>query len=62
MPFNGINPNSVVVLDNCAIHHVPELPELIKSVGALVKFLPPYSPDLMPIELAFGNIKGYIRE
>ena len=62
LPFNGINPNSLVVLDNCAIHHVPELPELIRSVGALVKFLPTYSPDLMPIELAFGKIKGYIKE
>ena len=60
MPFNGINPNSVVVLDSCTI--LPELPELIRSVGELVKFLPPYSPDLMSIELAFGKVKGYIKE
>ena len=36
--------------------------ELIESVGALVKFLPPYSPDLMPNEEAFSKVKGYLRE
>ena len=50
MPFNGHYPNSVVVLDNCAIHHVEEIAAAIESVGALVLYLPPYSPDFMPIE------------
>ena len=50
MPFNGINPHSVVILDNCAIHHTNEVVSMIEEVGAIVQFLPPYSPDLMPIE------------
>ena len=40
LPFNGYNPNSVVVMDNCSIHLVPEVIELIHSVGAIVVFLP----------------------
>lgn len=53
MPNNGINPHSVVVLDNCAIHHVDAIVESIEDVGALVYFLPPYSPDFNPIEELF---------
>ena len=41
MPFDGSNSNSIVVLDNCAIHLVPELPQLLESDGVLVKFSPP---------------------
>ena len=50
MPYNGINPHSVVVLDNCSIHNVAEVVASSHDVGALVLFLPPYSPDLNPIE------------
>uniref|UniRef100_A0A1X7TWP6 Tc1-like transposase DDE domain-containing protein n=1 Tax=Amphimedon queenslandica TaxID=400682 RepID=A0A1X7TWP6_AMPQE len=57
MPFNGTNPHSVVVLDNASIHHVDEVVELMESTGALVQFLPPYSPDLNPIEEAFSKVK-----
>ena len=49
-PFNGINPNSVVVLDNCSIHYVEDVVALIHSVGARA-LPPPYSPDLMPIRV-----------
>ena len=35
MPFNGQNPNSIVILDNASIHHVDQVVELITSVGAL---------------------------
>ena len=57
MPFDGRNPNSVIILDNASIHHVDEVIELMQSTGALVIFLPPYSPDFNPIEAAFGKIK-----
>ena len=48
MPFNGINPRSVVILDNASIHHVETATQLIEETGAMLMFLPPYSPDLMP--------------
>ena len=46
MPYNGVNPHSVVVLDNCAIHHVSEVTSTLREIGVLIHFLPPYSPDL----------------
>ena len=50
--------NSVVVLDNCAIHHVEEIVAAIESVGALVLYLPPYLPDFMPTEVLFIKHEG----
>ena len=47
-PFNGINPHSVLIMDNCSIHHVQEVLELIEGVGVMLHYLPPYSPDLNP--------------
>ena len=61
MPFDGTNPRSVVILDNASVHHCDGTVELIESAGALVIFLPPYSPDLNPIEETFASIKSYIR-
>lgn len=59
MPFNGINTHSVVVLDNCSIHHLERIEQMITSVGALIRFLPPYSPDLNPIEFVFSKVKSF---
>lgn len=61
MPFDGVSENSVVVLDNASIHHVDSVVETIQSVGALVRFLPPYSPDFNPIEEVFGEVKQYLQ-
>lgn len=60
-PFDGISPNSVVVLDNASIHHVDRVVHLIQSTGALIQFLPPYSPDLNPIEEAFSKLKSTMK-
>ena len=60
MPFNGKNPHSVVILDNCSIHHTPEVTLMIE-VGALVHFLPPYSPDFNPIEEKFSKVKTTLK-
>ncbi len=60
-PFNGSNPHSVVVLDNASIHHANGVVDLIESTGALVHFLPPYSPDLNPIEEAFSKVKSTLK-
>ena len=62
LPFDGVNPQSVVVLDNAAIHHVTEVEDLIKSAGGLLRFLPPYCPQLNPIEEAFSKVKQYLRD
>ena len=62
MPFDGNNPHSVVILDNCSIHHVEGITEMIEEVGALVHFLPPYSPDYNPIEEAFSKVKSTLKE
>lgn len=61
MPFNGVNPHSVVVLDNCSIHHVEGVTSMIEEVGALVHFLPPYSPDFNPIEETFSKVKAEMK-
>jgi len=49
-PFDGTNPLSVVIMDNCSIHHVAPVVHLIETVAqAKLVFLPPYSPDLMSL-------------
>ena len=61
MPFNGTNPHLVVILDNCSIHHVPEVAKSIQDVGELLIYLPPYSPDLNPIEELFSKVKKVMK-
>lgn len=61
MPFNGTNPHSIVVMDNCAIHHVSDVVSSIQDTGALVHFLPPYSPDFQPIEETFSKVKSELK-
>ena len=53
-PFNGTNSRSV--LDNASIHHLDRIQDIITSSGALIRFLPPYSPDLMPLEKVFSKV------
>lgn len=61
MPFDGNNSNSIVILDNASVHHAGDSVELIESIGALVIFLPPYSPDLNAIEEMFSTVKSYLK-
>jgi transposase len=51
----------VVVLDNLAVYKQPEVRAAIEQVGAHLRFLPPYSPDFHPIELAFATLKAFLR-
>lgn len=61
-PFDGNNTSSVVIWDNAAIHHVERVTRLIETVAqAKVIFLPPYSPDLMPLEEVFSKVKGIMK-
>jgi transposase len=52
----------VVVMDNLSSHKSRRIAEAIESVGAEVRYLPPYSPDLNPIELAFSKFKKLLRD
>ena len=56
LPFDGENPKSIAVLDNCSIHHVRHVTQLFKDSGKLVLFHPPYSPEFMPIEKPFSFV------
>lgn len=56
-----LRPGNVVVLDNLAVHKQPEVRAAIEAVGAHLRFLPPYSPDFNPIELAFAKLKAFLR-
>lgn len=51
----------VVVLDNLIVHKQPRVRDAIEAAGAQVRFLPPYSPDFNPIELAFAKLKAFLR-
>ena len=62
MPFNGTNPHSIIVMDNCSVHHIHEVKDLFQQTGNLALYLPPYSPDLNPIEEAFSYVKSYLRK
>ena len=61
MPFDGQNPCSVVIMDNASIHHVTRIQDIIRGVGARLMYLPPYSPDLMPLEEVFAKVKAVLR-
>lgn len=51
----------ILVWDNLGAHKCARVRELVESVGALVVFLPPYSPDLNPIEMAWSKVKAILR-
>lgn len=52
-----LRPGDVVVMDNLSSHRVVAVREAIESAGASLRFLPPYSPDYNPIELAFSKLR-----
>ncbi|MFM2310976.1 MAG: hypothetical protein RLZZ04_252 [Cyanobacteriota bacterium] len=52
---------AIVTMDNLPVHYAEVAKALIESVGAKVKFLPPYSPDLSPIELCWSKLKEILR-
>lgn len=56
-----LKPGDVVILDNLPAHKSPKAEQAIKSRGAWMLFLPAYSPDLNPIEMAFAKLKAHLR-
>ena len=57
-----LKPGDVVVWDNLRAHYSIEVVELVESVGASVIFLPPYTPQLNPIEMLFSKLKKILRD
>lgn len=55
-------PGGVVVMDNLSSHKGQRVRELIEERGCKLLYLPPYSPDLNPIEEAFSKVKGILRK
>jgi len=56
-----LKPGQVVVMDNLSAHKVQGVRELIEATGAKLRYLPPYSPDLNPIELCWAQLKQHLR-
>ena len=57
-----LRPGDIVVMDNLPAHKISGVREAIEKVGARLLFLPPYSPDLNPIEMAFSKLKALLRK
>jgi len=55
-------PGDIVILDNLKPHKAKGVREAIEAAGATLRYLPPYSPDLNPIELAFAKLKALLRK
>ena len=60
-PFNGTNQRAIVVMDNASIHHIDKVVRMIQMTGAIIRFLPPYSPDFNPLEESFAKMKAFLK-
>ena len=58
----ALGPGDIVVLDNLSSHKGEAIKAAIEAAGATLMFLPPYSPDLNPIELMFSKLKTLLRK
>ena len=54
-------PKSVLVMDNASFHHSEQIEQRCSEAKVKLVFLPPYSPDLNPIEEFFAELKAFIR-
>lgn len=52
----------IVVMDNLSSHKGPNVRRMIEAAGAELRYLPPYSPDFNPIEMAFSKLKALLRK
>ena len=58
----SLSPGDLVVMDNVSVHRVAGVEQAITAKGATIRRLPPYSPDMNPIELAFAKLKAMLRK
>lgn len=56
-----LSPGDIVVCDNLSVHKVAGVRQLLEHAGCELRFLPPYSPDFNPIEMAFSKLKALLR-
>jgi transposase len=57
-----LSKGDVVVMDNLSSHKGPRVEKLIEAAGAELRYLPPYSPDMNPIEKAYSKLKAFLRK
>ena len=57
-----LQPGDIVILDNLSSHKVEGVQQAVAAVGAITLYLPPYSPDLNPIEKLFSKLKTLLRK
>jgi len=57
-----LSPGDIVIMDNLSSHKGVEIRKAIEAAGAELRYLPPYSPDLNPIEQAFAKLKAHLRK
>ena|ERR1700744_1977873 len=57
-----LQPGDILILDNLATHKVQAVAQLLFAKGVGLRYLPPYSPDLNPIEMAFAKLKAHLRQ
>jgi transposase len=57
-----LQPGDVVIMDNLPAHKPVAVREAIENAGATLRFLPPYSPDFNPIEMAFSKLKAILKK
>lgn len=57
-----LRPGDIVIMDNLPAHKISGAREAIEKAGARLLFLPPYSPDFNPIEMAFSKLKALLRK
>jgi len=57
-----LRPNDIVIMDNLGAHKVDGIRQTIEACGARLVYLPPYSPDLNPIEQFFAKLKALLRK
>ena len=55
------DPKSVLLMDNASFHHSEKIEQLCSQAGAKLVYLPPYSPDLNPVEELFAEAKAFIQ-
>ncbi|MBS0627149.1 MAG: transposase [Verrucomicrobia bacterium] len=58
----NLTPGQVLILDNASFHKSAESQKIVEGAGCKILFLPPYSPDLNPIEKYWANMKTKVRE